>query len=122
MWNLVCITEIAQHISIADEIDVAGINVQPEHQTAICEIEDHHKKTINDLWNRLQNMVNWIQDQYSQHYPRACIPPTQQLLADKKQYHKQKTDFICSKINIKTIQVYLSLRINGKNKMDMEMD
>ena len=36
--------EIAQRISIADDIDVTDINIQPEHQAAIRETEDHNKK------------------------------------------------------------------------------
>ena len=39
-------TEIALHISIADEIDVADIKIQPELQAAIREIEDHDKKQL----------------------------------------------------------------------------
>ena len=88
-------TEIAQRISIADDIDVTDINIQPEHQAAIRETEDHNKKqkTINDLCNCLQNMVDWVQVQNPEHYSRACIHLTQEQLADKKQYHKQKNRF-----------------------------
>ena len=35
-------TEIALHISIADDIDVADIKIQPEHQAVIHETEDHN--------------------------------------------------------------------------------
>ena len=37
-------TEIAQRIPIADDIDVADINIHSEHQAAIRETEDHNKK------------------------------------------------------------------------------